>query len=165
MNRMSTATKILLGAGVILLIDSFLPYWNRACSGGGTAFGVDIPEFCIGINMWSGVWVLAGILLVALVAEEAMRAFGVGMGTMPQRTIDMVSVGLAFGTAALVILRVLLNLTAASFGAWLGIILALAIAYGGYMRLQEAKAAPAAPPPPAAAPPPPPPGGGGGFTS
>jgi hypothetical protein len=167
MKRMSTATKILLGGGIVLLLDSFLPYWNRACFGGGDVFGTAIPKTCLGVGMWNGVGILAGILLIALLAEEGLRAAGTGMGTMPQRTIDMTSVGLALGTALFVILRVVFNLTAASFGAWLGIILALAIAYGGYMRLQESKAAPAAPPagpPPAAAPPPPPPSGGG-FTS
>ncbi len=160
MARMSTASKILLGASLLYVIDSFLP-WNRFC------FEVaGITGGCAGVSLWHGVGLIAGLLAIALLVLEALRAFGTNLGTMPQRTLDMVSVGLAAGIVLFTILRIVIDSEFLSFGAWIGIVLALALAYGGYMRWQEAKAAPGAPgppPPPAASPPPPPPSGG--FTS
>lgn len=170
MRRMSTATKILLGASVIYLIDSFLPYWNRVCFGGGEVLGTPLPESCAGTGLWNGIGVLTGLLVLALAVWEGLRAFGVSLGNLPQRTVDMISVGLAAGVLLFTLIKVLVHSEALSWGAYLGIVLALVIGYGGYMRWQEAKVGGmgttgTAPPPPPAPGSPPPTGGGGGFSS
>ncbi|MGH2676263.1 MAG: hypothetical protein ACRDH1_12725, partial [Actinomycetota bacterium] len=56
---------------------------------------------------------------------------------------------LAGATALFTIIAFLTKLSAIKWGAFVGLILALAMAYGAYMRLQESKAG-MPPPPPAA---------------
>ncbi|MCA1726752.1 MAG: hypothetical protein LC722_03575 [Actinobacteria bacterium] len=178
---MSTATKVLGGALVLYLIFSFFA-WNDVCSGGGTVSGIAVPKQCasdVGAlvslpGLWSGVGVIAGLLAIALLVEEILKVLSVKMP--PTLPIGTVVLGMAAGVFVFTLLRVLIKpgfggafgfegvkVTTTLFG-WLGLLLSLAVLYGGYMRFQEAKAAPGIPPA-AAAPPPPPPPAGGGFTS
>ena len=151
MSRMSTATKILLGASLLFVVDSFLP-WNRACTDLGPLAGGNV---CFGANLWVGIGVLTGLIAIALLAVEATKAFA------PQVAIPgIVSAGLAGGLVLFTLIKILVHSEALSFGAWIGILLALAVAYGGYMRFQESKVAG----PAAGSPPPPGPPAGGGFT-
>jgi hypothetical protein len=74
-----------------------------------------------------------------------------------------VSAGLAGGILVFTILKVITDSEFIAIFAWIGLVLALAIGYGGWMRWQEHQAGMgtggggAMPPPPA--------GTGGGFTS
>jgi hypothetical protein len=154
MGRMSTGSKILAGASALFFIDSFLP-WNRVCVGGGTVGGIDIPGACISANLWHGVGILAALLAIVLLVEEGLKMAGVAMkaGT----PVGPIVLSLSVGVLVFTILKVIIDSEFLSFGAWVGIVLSVAIAYGGYMRFQEEKAGM---PPPAA----PPPAPGGGFT-
>jgi CDP-diglyceride synthetase len=147
-SKMSTATKILLGAGIVYLIDLFLP-WNRVCVG---AAGVN---FCAGANGLHGLGILNLLLVIALIAWEAMAIAGVDVSA-PRA---LISAGLAGALLVFTILKIIVDLEAIYLFAWVGLLLALAIGYGGWMRWQEhqAGAGMTAPPPPSAA--------GGGLTS
>ncbi|HYU57509.1 MAG TPA: hypothetical protein VEO00_05610 [Actinomycetota bacterium] len=149
MSRMSTASKILIGASALFFIDGFLP-WQRVC------IDVGIPGIggCASASLWSGIGFLAALLGLALLVWEGLRVAGVNLGTMPEATKNMISAGLAAGVVLFTALKVLIDNEAIAYGAWIGIILALAIGYGGFMRWQESKTA--TPMPPAAPPPPPP---------
>lgn len=152
MNRLSAAQKLLLAVGLLLLIDFFLP-WQRACS-------PDIPELgiqgtCVTATTgWSGVGVIAGLFLVAMLVWEALLAFGsnINLGNMSPAAIGA---GLAAGAALFTLIRALTGLELAALGTWIGIVLALVLGYGAYMRFQEAGMAagtagpgrPTAPPP------------------
>ncbi len=151
-NRLSTGTKILTVSTFLYFIDSFLP-WQKVCFGGGTIFGAAIPRSCASLNLWHGVGFIAGLLAIAILVEEGLKIAGVSMGqNVP---VGAIVLGLAGGLLVFTILKVLIDNEAIAIFAWIGLILSLAVAYGGYMRFQEEKTM--APPPPAA--PPPPPGG------
>ena len=164
MSRVSTATKVLGGGALLFIIALFFP-WEKVTGCGDVPSG--LGAFC-NVNGANGVGVLALILAVGVLAEAVMRALGVRMGTIPQKTMDLISAGLAAGAVLFGLIRLLIALTRAGFspaiiGILLGVIGMLALAYGGYMRWTESKMAPGvppAPPPPGAAPPPPPPTGG-----
>ena len=149
---LSTATKILLVAGLLFFIDTFLP-WQRVCFG----------PVCASASAWGGdggfLGVLAGLFALALVIWEAMQAMSVNLNmNVPANKI---SAGLAGGTVLFGLIKFIMALTNhPGFGAFIGIILLAAIAYGGYMKWQESTIGPTAPPGTA-----PPPAGGGGFTS
>ena len=65
--------------------------------------------------------------------------------------------GLVLGTVVFGVIKFLFVVANhASIGAWLGIILLLVLAYGGYMKMQEPKTAGSAPPAMGGPPPPPP---------
>jgi hypothetical protein len=147
-SKMSTATKILLGAGIVYLIDLFLP-WNRVCVG---AAGL---SFCGNASGLHGLGILNLLLVIALIAWEAMAIAGVDVSA-PRA---LISAGLAGALLVFTILKIIVDLEAIYLFAWVGLLLALAIGYGGWMRWQEHQAGAGMTAPPA------PPAAGGGFTS
>ncbi len=130
MSSMSTAAKILLGAGILYIIDTFLP-WQRVC----IDIGLDIPgaSGCASASGASGIGVLNLILAIALVAWEGMSLAGVDI----KAPKALVSAGLAGALVIFTILKIVIDSEAIYFFAWIGLVLALVIGYGGYMRWQE----------------------------
>ncbi|MFN2545651.1 MAG: hypothetical protein ABR600_13930 [Actinomycetota bacterium] len=149
MSKMSTASKILLGAGLLYLIDMFLA-WNKFCLAG---------QCSSGISGWHGIGFLNGIIVILIVLMEILLIAGVQVNAGTTQQKMMTEAGLAGALLVFTILRVLLKPSVLGFkadikyGAWIGLILALVIAYGGYMRWQESKVG--TPPPASPA--------GGGF--
>jgi hypothetical protein len=148
MSGMSTASKILLIAGVLFIVDLFLP-WNRVC------FSFAGVGACGSVSGFHGIGILNFLIALAIVVMEVLLLANVNvqMGTTAQKM--QIEAYLAFGLLVFTVIKILVDLTAIYLFAWVGLILALVVAYGGYMRWQESKVAPPAPPPP----------GGGGFTA
>lgn len=153
MSKMSAASKILLGGGVLFLIDTFLP-WQRVC------FELaGITGGCVSANAWGGnggfAGLLAGLLVIALIVWEAIGLAGTSVNVgIPASKL---SAYIGFGVLVFAALKFILVIgNSAGFGSYIGLVLALAVGYGAWMRFQE---------PAGAAPPPPPATGGGGFTS
>jgi hypothetical protein len=149
LRTLSTGTKILAAAGVLLFLDTFLAWQEVSVEVGG----VEIAS--ASRNAWHGFWgVVMGLALVALLIWVAIQIFKVEVPnlTIPERTVTAVLGGLVF------VLALLKNLVD-DYSAWpsyVGVVLAAGVAVGGWMRLQEADEA-AAPAAAEAAPPPPPP--------
>lgn len=125
MSTMSTASKILLGAGVLYLIDLFLP-WQRVC----------FQSLCGSANGASGIGVLNLLLVIALLAWEGMAIAGVNVNA-PKA---LISAALAGAIVLFTLLKILVDSEALYLFAFVGIVLALAIGYGGWMRWQEHQA-------------------------
>jgi hypothetical protein len=139
LTRVSTADKILLGGSLLMFIDSFLP-WQRVCLG--------ILGICPSANAWGGngsfFGVMLGLFTIALLIGQIMNVAGVAMP--PGVPVSTVLAGLTFGTVLFALLKFLIVIgKSGSYGAWIGLILAIVIAYGGYMKMQEGKATPPAP--------------------
>ena len=135
LTRLTTADKILLGASALLFIDSFLP-WQRVCVG-PNVFRISL---CASANEWGGnaAWagVLAALFIIALLAWKIINLLSVDVnfGASPAN----IGAGLVLGAFLFTFLKFILVIgKALSYGAWFGLILALAIAYGGYMKMQE----------------------------
>jgi hypothetical protein len=135
--RLTMGQKGVLISGVLLFIDLFLP-WNK----------VGECPFCVSVNGWSGIGVIAGLLVLALLVWEGLNAAGaLATVTAPKA---LITTALAAGAALFALLRAVFNLEFSTFGLWLGIILSLALGYAAYVRYQESQLAtppPAAPPP------------------
>jgi hypothetical protein len=139
MSKMSTAEKLLAGGSVLLLIDSFLPWQS---------FGGELGDLgeLIGVktswSMWqgSGSWagVLAGLLAIALIVLGVLTMTGtmanMNMGTMtPDTLVGWLGAGVfVFGIIKFLI--VLFNEVA--WGAFIGLVLLVAIGYGAWQKLQ-----------------------------
>jgi hypothetical protein len=138
--RLSTGSKILLGAGILLLIALFLP-WQDV----GNLLGFDVPGDTI--NGFRGVGVLVALLVIGLIVWEGLLAAGAGIntGTMSPGLISAILGGAA---ALFTIIHFLTSLDGVTWGAFVGLILALVLGYGAYMRYTESRTA-APPPPPA----------------
>ncbi|HJP65288.1 MAG TPA: hypothetical protein VKA30_03165 [Actinomycetota bacterium] len=139
--KLRTADGILLIAGALYFIDSFLP-WNRLCIKFATV------SACGSANLWHNVGILAALLAIAVIALAAVNLFSPSSMAVP----PMVMPALAAGILLFSILKIIIDNDFLSYGAWVGLVLAVVIAYGGYQKYAAAKGAPAAP----AAPPAPP---------
>jgi hypothetical protein len=149
---LSTATKVLLGAGVLMFIDLFLS-WQKEC--------VDTPigDVCGSRSGWAGWGVLIGLLVIALIVWEAITLAGIASNLNVPVAASLVSAALAAGILLFTIIKVLADNESRSWPMWLGLLLALAIAVGGWLKYKEtpdtAMATPTGPPPPAPPPAPP----------
>jgi hypothetical protein len=129
---LSRATQILIGASLLLFIDLFFP-WNKFCFG----------DICASANGWHRFGLLAGILALAIVVLEGLAMMGTDV--LKSANKGTIILALAVGTLASVLLRVVMDSEGMAWGAWLGIILGLAVAYGGWLRYQEAPSTGATP--------------------
>ena len=153
MSKLTTADRILLGAGALFFIDTFLRWQKFFCIKSVFISG------CATASAWNGngsfAGVLAALFSLALIAWIVLHILGVNLQVgVPASTIASV---LVLGTVLFALIKFLFVIgNHSSYGAWLGLILALVIAYGGYMKMQEPKTAGSAPPAMGGPPPPPP---------
>lgn len=179
LSALSTGTKVLLGAAILLLIVTFLPWQSYDGPGSELAdeLGVDFS-----VNAWHGFWgVMLGLLTIALIAWVGLRIANVDLKSVNLPASEPL---ITAALAALIFLFALLkNLTDdfSTFWSYIGVVLAAGVAIGAWLRMQETgtpmpsrasastdtspspasttTAPPAAPsqaPPPSSTPPPPP---------
>ncbi|MGH3002483.1 MAG: hypothetical protein ACRDM1_07485 [Gaiellaceae bacterium] len=121
--RLPLGRQLILGAGVLLLIDTFLPWQS-----------ISIGPFSHSWTAWHGFWgVLLGLMTIVLVAWVVARAFGV---ELPSNVPDGLAT-LALG-ALILIFAVIKNLADdySAWGSYLGVILAFVVAAGAWMTFQ-----------------------------
>jgi hypothetical protein len=125
LSGLSTGRKLILGAGLLLLIDTFFHWQSVSIQGLGS----------YGVSGWHGFWgVLIGLMTIAILALVAGRAFGVAM---PESVPDGL-VTLALG--GLIPLFALVKALSDSFTAWpayVGIVLGLGVAAGAWLNFQD----------------------------
>ena len=141
MSKLSTGSKVLLIAGILLLIDSFLQ-WQRVCIDFGGVAG--LGNTCGGVNAWSGsgsfFGLLMGLCTLALLIWEGIQLAGAGDNIEIPMSASKVSAYLGFGVAGFGILKLILVLVSdvkPSLFGWIGLVLILVIGYGAWMRFQE----------------------------
>jgi hypothetical protein len=126
-NALSRGSKIMLVAGVLLLIDTFFA-WQQ----------VEVEELGIEAsqNAWHGFWgVLLGLLTAALVAWLVAKLAGVEMRLPVSDTM------LGALVAAIILLSALLKVLTddfTAFWAYAGLVLAAIVAVGAWLNVQEA---------------------------
>jgi hypothetical protein len=139
MSKMSTATKVMGAEAILLLIDSFLP-WQRVCVGLSGVF-----EACGSASMWGGsgsfFGFIAGILTIVLIVWIGFTVAGtssLNLSASPAK----ITAYLGFGVLAFTVVKFIIAVTDhPGFGAWVGILLALAVGYGAWMKFQEPESA------------------------
>jgi len=129
LNALSTGRKLILGAGLLLFIDTFLT-WQKV-----EVKIADVTAISATANAWHGFWgVLLGLLTIAVLAWVAARALGVALPAyIPGGLVTLALGGL------ILIFAVLKNLTD-DFSAWgsiVGIVLAAVVAAGAWLTFQE----------------------------
>ncbi len=128
-NALSRGAQLMLVGAALLLVDTFLPWQSVSFE----ALGISVSESW---TAWHGFWgVLLGLLTVALLAWLVLRL----VGTEISLPVSDVLVGAAL--AALILLSALLKVLtddAVAWGAWLGLALAVVIAVGAWLQVQDA---------------------------
>jgi len=141
-SKLSTPDKILGGGALLLFLESLIFPWQRACVDLGA---LGLGRSCVGRNAWGGdggfVGVLMGLCAILLVIGLVMTLAGVAM---PEGVpVATVMTALTAGVVIFGLIKFLIAVTNhGGYGSWIGLILILAVAYGGYMKMQEGKAMP-----------------------
>ena len=136
---LSIGEKIIVIAGLVLLIDGFLPWYSVDLGpfGSVTRNGWESPG-----ALWSMLAILIGIAMAGVVgvkiSTEGVIPENVGGFTWPK-------IFLGGGVAALllVVIKFLSESSSLGFGFYLGFIAAAALAAGGFLMYREELAGPA----------------------
>jgi hypothetical protein len=136
--------RIVAGAGVLLIIDLlFFPWHHVSVSFRGFTVAtvnrtaLQSPRGYLGI--------LAFIITIAMVAQivlAKLTSVKLPEISMPWSQAQLIA---GFTVLGLLVLKLVLKTDFLGFGAWLGIILAGAVAYGAFMVHREAQGAPPTP--------------------
>lgn len=135
--KMGLGEKIILIAGPLLFIDTFLPWYSVSC--------VDTIAGCIGggsVSGWSApgaIWsILAGLLGLAAAGLVAAMAFStIKMPALPQGvTWARIYLGLGVGAVVCLVLKLAAHSGNMGFGFFVGIILIAALVAGGGLLFQ-----------------------------
>jgi hypothetical protein len=128
--KMPLGEKIILVAGPLLFIDSFLPWYDFA---GGSLNAWDPPSAFASILA-----VFIGLAMAGIVALT--RFANVTMPELPQGiTMGRIYLGLGGLAGVLVLIKLADHSSSLGFGFFLGIILVGALIAGGFLMFQEEK--------------------------
>ena len=124
LSKLTLGSKIVAGAGILLLVDSFF-HWQE----------VDYGPISAGVTMWHGWGVLIGLTLLAILAWEALQLTETKIAVGPLSPV-MVTLLLSALLVLFTLIKVLSNDYVATW-AWVGLVLSLAVGVGAWMNLQE----------------------------
>jgi hypothetical protein len=136
-NKMALGEKIILPAGIVLFIASFLKWYSVDVEflgedlGSVSRSGWESPG-----AIWSILAVLIGLIMTGLVA--AVRFGNVKLPEMPQGvTWGRLLLGLGGASALFVLIKLVNESSHLSIGFFLGIICVAALAAGGFLMFQD----------------------------
>lgn len=132
LSEISNGTKLIVGAGVLLLIAMFLPWQD---------FGNEITE-AVGVDAsfsgWRGIGILMGLVLLALLAWVLLQVFKVNLSFELPVTDAWLTLGLGIAVLALAVIKLLTIIDdEATIWSYIGVILAALVAIGAWLRAQE----------------------------
>ena len=131
-SRVTTGDRIVLGAGVLLVIDLVLLPWHQVFSFSTSA--IDAPG-----GWWGTLAVLLTLGVIGLTLVRRLTT--VVLPTLP-RPIGEASLALTGGVAALLVIKLLLDPDYLGFGSYLGLALAAAMVGGAVPGRHETDEAP-----------------------
>ncbi|MEO6120567.1 MAG: hypothetical protein ABIW46_06415 [Acidimicrobiales bacterium] len=138
--KLSMGDKIVGGAGVLLVLDLLVFPWHNIDLGiiEVSRTGIQSPNGFLGV--------LALLVAIAMVAVVVVTRFTAAK--LPDLPVPLGQAMFFAGIAvvALLVIKLITETNFLGFGAWLGLLLGGAVAYGGFVYRKEAGAAPAPPP-------------------
>ncbi len=125
-SEISNGTKLILGAGVLLLIDTFFE-WQK----------VDLGIVSVGQNAWHGFWgIVMALALILLLGWVVIQVLNVKLNFELPITEAWLTVGLGVIVFAFALLKNLID-DYSAWPAYLGVVLAALVAIGAWLRAQE----------------------------
>jgi len=128
-NALTRGLQVMLVGSILLLIDSFLD-WQQVS---GNVFGQEVSA---GQSGWHGWGVLMGILTIILIAWLLVRLAAVDIN-LPVSDA-MTGALLGFLILLFTIIKFLVDNEFRHWPAWVGLVLAIVIAVGAWLAVQEA---------------------------
>lgn len=140
LSKLTLSDKIIGATGIVLIIDLIALPWHDVdlgILGSETRTAIQSPNGFYGV--------LALLLTLAVVGVTALRVFSPDT-KLPELPIswNQAIFFAAAATAALLLLKLIVETDFLGFGSWLGILLAGGMAYGGFLKFQEDKSSSAA---------------------
>jgi hypothetical protein len=130
LSALSRGTQIMLGAGVLLLIDTFLAWQEISVE----ILGVEAAS--ASANAWHGFWgIVMGLALILLLAWIVASIAGIDIPLPVSGTM------IAAVLAAIIFLFALIKNLVDDYStiwSYIGIVLAAAVAFGAWLQLQSA---------------------------
>jgi hypothetical protein len=131
LSALSRGAQIMLVGGILLLICTFLPWQDFDVGGIAEQLGVDAS-----FNAWHGFWgVVLGLLVIVLLAWIVVRIVAVDIPLPVSQAMTAALLG-----TLILFFAVIKNLVDDESTIWsyIGVLLALAVAYGAWEQVQEA---------------------------
>ena len=129
--ELTTGAKLVLGAAVLLFVFSWLKWF-------------EVDEVGFEENMWNGIGVLAGLLLIALIVWQGLRLANINLeiGVTPA----MITAALAVLTLIFVFIRwidkpgggIVAEAYSRTIWSWIGLALAIILVVGAFLNMQAA---------------------------
>ena len=138
-NKLSKGERIVLVAGVLLVIDLLFLPWHRIKI--SAILGVDVSRTGVQ-SPNSGYGVLALLITLVMIAQIVAARFT--SARLPKPPVPWGQVHLFAGIAvfALLVIKLLVQTDFLGFGCFLGIILGAALAFGGFTISKEPEVSP-----------------------
>jgi hypothetical protein len=141
LSRLSQGERIVLVAGVLLIIDLlFLPWHSVHIDLGGLAgtFGVDTTTRFTGVQAPNAFYGIVALILTLVMVVQIVLAKLTSVA-LPDLPIPWAQVHLSAGLTVglMLVIKLLVETNSLAIGAFLGVVLGLAVAFGGYTIGQE----------------------------
>ena len=143
-NKLSPANIVILAAGAVMLVASFLSFYEFSLLGRSVSFNAWSGADGFGIFGVATVIVLCGVVMAAQVGVETFAA-GVDLPDKPLGlTWDQVHLVLGFQALLMMLAFLIRSKSALDFGIgfWLMMLSAIALFVGAIMRMNEAGSKP-----------------------
>jgi hypothetical protein len=141
-SKLTQGEKIVLGAGLLLIIDLLFLPWHKIDI--GSVLGVRVPEVtATGVEAPNGGYgILAVLIAVVMVGQIIAAKFTTAKLPNPPVPWPQVHLYAGIAVAGVILLKLLVETDFLAFGAFLGVLLAGAVAYGGFMISKEPRTTP-----------------------
>ena len=129
-SEISNGTKLLLGAGILLLIDTFLA-WQKV--------SVSIAGFSASASRsgWHGFWgIIMGLALILLLVWVVIQVLNVKLNFELPVTDAWITLGLAVIVFVFALLKNIID-DYSTWESYVGVVLAALVAIGAWLRAQE----------------------------
>jgi hypothetical protein len=128
LSKLKLGQKIVLGAGILLIINLFLPWYRVSAFG----FSASANAFDAGFLAWFGSF--CGIAAAVIIALKVFANMKINAGPLKAEHIALVlaALGLLF-----IFLRLVTETTSMFIGLWIGLIVAIALAYGAFLCMKQ----------------------------
>jgi hypothetical protein len=137
-NTLSMGEKIIVGAGIVMLIASFLPWYDVDVAFEGiTLASASRSGWQSPGAIWSILATLIGVIMAGAVL--APKLGNVRLPDLGQVTWGQALLGMGVVAVIFVLLKLLNESSYMAFGFFIGIIAAIALAVGGYLVFSEEK--------------------------
>ncbi len=135
LNKLSKGDRIVLGAGLLLIIDLLFLPWHKIDLGGGL-LGVSLKR--TGVQSPNGGYGVLALIVAAVMVFQIVLAklTTVKLPTLPipWSRVHLIAGVVAF---ALLLLKLLAETNFLAFGAYLGLLCGAGLAFGGYTISKE----------------------------